>query len=109
MLKSDKSNSFFYNRKIIKHIFNIICAAYTKNSLNLIGPPGVGKTAICEIVSNLLGYKFVRIACSESQKIEDLFGGYQQKMVNGKSTFVNVEGLIINNTKDGDKVMFLFD
>jgi MoxR-like ATPase len=30
-------------------------------------------------------------------------------MINGKSTFVNVEGLIINNTKEGDKVMFLFD
>ncbi len=64
IISSSESSKFFYNRNVIKNIFNIICSAYTNNSLNLIGPPGVGKTAICEIVSKLLGLNFVRIACS---------------------------------------------
>lgn len=46
-----KSSKFFYNKKSIIHIFEIMCSIYTQDKLNLCGPPGVGKTAICEIAS----------------------------------------------------------
>ena len=42
----------------------------------LVGPPGIGKTAIAEVAAEILGKRFVRICCSKNLSVEDLFGTY---------------------------------
>jgi MoxR-like ATPase len=67
--KYEKSYKFIFSKTAIRNIFRIICASETKLSLNLKGPPGIGKSAICEVASQILKKKFVRICCSESMQL----------------------------------------
>jgi ATP-dependent Clp protease ATP-binding subunit ClpA len=46
-----KCEKFIFSETAVKNIFRIICASQTKLSLNLKGPPGIGKSAICEVAS----------------------------------------------------------
>jgi hypothetical protein len=47
IVEFDENVNFIFSRTALKNIFRIICASYTKLNLNLKGPPGIGKTAIC--------------------------------------------------------------
>lgn len=44
--------------------------------LALEGPPGVGKSMLAEAAARLLGLGFVRVSCSNSLSVEDLFGSF---------------------------------
>ena len=55
--------------------------------MNLKGPPGIGKTAICDVASQMLNRKFIRICFSESMQLEDLMGSYIPVMKEDKIEF----------------------
>ena len=55
----------------------MLIARDTGHAVNLVGPPGIGKSAVAEVAASLLGRSFTRISCSRSLTVDDLFGSYR--------------------------------
>ena len=61
----------------VRNLSRVLVARDTGHAINLVGPPGVGKSAVAEVAARLLGRPFTRISCSRSLTAEDLFGSYR--------------------------------
>lgn len=61
----------------VRNLSRILAARDTGHAINLVGPPGIGKSAVVEAAAQLLGRRFIRISCSSSLTVDDLFGTYR--------------------------------
>ncbi|CAD8213707.1 unnamed protein product [Paramecium octaurelia] len=107
-----KEQQFFNSQKIImnpitnKIIQRIYSAFSTKYIPCLIGPPGVGKSAIAQEIANIIKKKFCRICCSDSLSVEDLFGSYAPKIENNKVVFVFQQGYLAQAISQNSLILF---
>lgn len=61
----------------VRNLSRVLIARDTGHAINLVGPPGIGKSAVAEVAATLLGRPFTRISCSRSLTVDDLFGSYR--------------------------------
>ncbi|CAK70457.1 unnamed protein product, partial (macronuclear) [Paramecium tetraurelia] len=107
-----KEKQFFNSQKIIinpitnKILQRIYSAFSTKYIPCLIGPPGVGKSAIAQELANITKKKFCRICCSDSLSAEDLFGSYAPKIENDKVVFVFQQGCLAQAISSNSLILF---
>ena len=64
----------------VRNLARVLVARDTGHAINLVGPPGIGKTAVVEATARLLGRPFTRISCSRSLSVDDLFGAYRPSL-----------------------------
>lgn len=50
----------------VRNLARVLIARDTGHAINLVGPPGIGKSAVAEVAAQLLGRPFTRISCSRS-------------------------------------------
>uniref|UniRef100_A0A1I8I014 AAA_5 domain-containing protein n=2 Tax=Macrostomum lignano TaxID=282301 RepID=A0A1I8I014_9PLAT len=71
------SQNLTVTRRAKEVLSHLLIAHYTESVVNLVGPPGVGKTQITRIFAeSVLKKKFIRISCSSDLSQEDLFGSF---------------------------------
>ncbi|CAD8210097.1 unnamed protein product [Paramecium pentaurelia] len=108
-----KEKQFFNSSKIIvnpsttKILQRIYSAISTQYIPCLIGPPGVGKSAIAQEVASIIKKEHCRVCCSDSLSVEDLFGSYAPKIDNNKVVFIFQEGYLAQALSQ--KSLILFD
>ncbi|CAD8200809.1 unnamed protein product [Paramecium pentaurelia] len=90
--------------KIIQRIFSAFSVDFIPC---LIGPPGIGKSAIAQEVAQILGKEFQRVCCSDSLSVDDLFGSYAPTFDEGSAGFTFQEGYLAMALKK--KSLILFD
>jgi hypothetical protein len=74
--------------------------------LNLIGPPGVGKTYVCEVAAKIVGRPFARISCCSSTSWDDLFGmGAPVKNEQNQISFKFQEGVLVQALREGALIL----
>ena len=61
----------------VRNLSRVLIARDTGHAVNLIGPPGIGKSAVVEVAAGMLRRPFTRISCSRSLTVDDLFGSYR--------------------------------
>ena len=64
----------------MRNLSRILLARDTGHVMDLIGPPGVGKSAVVEVAARLLERPFTRISCSASLTVDDMFGSYRPSL-----------------------------
>ncbi|CAK84281.1 unnamed protein product (macronuclear) [Paramecium tetraurelia] len=108
-----KDKQFFNSPKIIMNpstikILQRIYSAITTNYIPcLIGPPGVGKSAIASEFASIIKKEHCRVCCSDSLSVEDLFGSYAPKIDNDQIAFTFQEGYLAQALSQ--KSLILFD
>lgn len=86
---------------LVLSMARIMAAATVQGLLLLEGPPGIGKTAVCEQMATLLGYGCERINVSANTTLDQLLGSYMPKMVAGSRMFVWQDGVLVAAIKAG--------
>ena len=76
----------------LAHLFASVLSGYP---ILVIGPPGIGKTAMINQVCKIIGRKPERINCSANTTTEQLFGSLIPKLENGKRVFKWQDGKIV--------------
>ena len=71
--------------------------------LNIVGPPGAGKTLGCEVGARLLDRKFFRVSCSANASWDDLFG---MTLPGDDGEFVFQEGTLVQALRKGALILF---
>ena len=61
----------------VRSLSRMLMARDTGHAINLVGPPGIGKSAVAEVAARLLRRPYTRISCSRSLTLDDLFGSYK--------------------------------
>lgn len=69
--------SFEPSFSAVRNLSRVLIARDTGHTVNLVGPPGIGKSAVTEVAAKLLRRPFTRISCSRSLTVDDLFGSYR--------------------------------
>jgi hypothetical protein len=69
--------SFEPSYSAVRNLSRVLIARDTGHAVNLVGPPGIGKSAVAEVAAALLGRPFTRISCSRSLTLDDLLGSYR--------------------------------
>lgn len=106
MSKSSKPGSSYIPRKLYDKSDVDIVADGMKNHQNalLLGPRGVGKTSLAEVVAQKLGLELVTVPCHTGATAEELIGQWVPAQ-DGKG-FTWMDGLITNAVRLG-KILFL--
>ncbi|CAD8212832.1 unnamed protein product [Paramecium pentaurelia] len=89
--------------KILQRIYSAITTQYIPC---LVGPPGVGKSAIAQEFAKIMKQQFCRVCCSDSLSAEDLFGSYAPKIENNKVSFVFQEGYLAQALVQNSLILF---
>ena len=96
---------------MIENVERLIASIIGHFAPLLIGPPGIGKTAIITYLANLLGKNIdgngvARINFSESTTKEQLFGSYIPKVIDGKRSFQWTDGSVVRALRNGNWIIF---
>ena len=88
---------------LIEQLARLFISIVSDSALLLVGPPGVGKTAVVHQVCKLLGAECERINFSSSTTLEQLFGSImpQQTPLQGRREFQWRDGKLTKAIKSG--------
>jgi hypothetical protein len=78
----------------------IIAAATVQGPLLLEGAPGIGKTAVVQEVSRLLGYGCERINLSSNTSLDQLLGSFIPRMIDGQRVFAWHDGVMVRAIRE---------
>jgi Cdc6-like AAA superfamily ATPase len=78
----------------------IMAAATVQGPLLLEGAPGIGKTAVVQEVSRLLGYGCERINLSSNTSLDQLLGSFIPRMVDGQRVFAWQDGVMVRAIRE---------
>lgn len=94
----------------LKVLNYLLIAHYAYSNINLVGPPGTGKTKLVQVFAEkVLKKEFIRISCSDDLSQDDLFGTYLPCVKNGKHSFVAELGTVLKAAKSERGCIILFD
>ncbi len=109
-LPKDYKFKLAVTKSVLNNISRILFSLHSSKRQLLIGPPGVGKTRIVEVLAEMLGYNVVRINFSSNTTFEDLIGSFVPRVVHGQRSFEFQEGpLYLALTKNLENTVLLFD
>ncbi|UJR09471.1 hypothetical protein I4U23_013709 [Adineta vaga] len=109
-LSKDYKFPLAVTKSVLNNISRILFSLHSSKRQLLIGPPGVGKTRIIEVLAEMLGYNVVRINFSSNTTFEDLIGSFVPRVVHGQRSFEFQEGpLYMALTKNLENTVLLFD
>ncbi|CAH1795989.1 unnamed protein product [Owenia fusiformis] len=80
---------------VLNIVSKLLIGHYTGHVMNLLGPPGVGKSKITEVFArHVLKRQFIRISCSSCLSADDLFGTFTPCLDGNKMMFRYEEGAL---------------
>lgn len=79
-------------KSVLNNISRVLFSLPSSTRQLFIGPPGIGKTKIIEVLAKMLGYDVVRINFSSNTTFEDLVGSFVPRVVHGQRSFEFQEG-----------------
>jgi MoxR-like ATPase len=90
----------------VKNVARIFVSGAAGAPLLMVGPPGIGKTAIVCAVAQLLGQRVERINFSANTSIDQLFGSIVPCVIGGQRVFSWQDGRLLTALRSGHWVLF---